>query len=187
MVLVYRKEISQKFRKDIFFRHFHSMYDYICLSISISSYPSISIYVSIYLSVYLFIFLSIEAVILLGLNCILQKGNVRSCKCNGKHCEVCKNVLETDTFTCANDQTTYKINHKSDCNEKCQVCLVTCNKWLKQSVGQTVDTFRLRWSNCEDNSKKFDRREDCMQRHLYEHFLVTRLYQFIARYLCYCH
>ena len=31
---------------------------------------------------------------------------------------VCKNVLETDTFTCNNDQSTYKINHKFDCNEK---------------------------------------------------------------------
>ena len=31
---------------------------------------------------------------------------------------VCKNVLETDTFTCNNDQSTCKINHKFDCNEK---------------------------------------------------------------------
>ena len=46
---------------------------------------------------------------------------VGSCKCKGKRCEVCKNVLETDTFTCSNDQTTYKINHKFDCNEKCLV------------------------------------------------------------------
>ena len=37
---------------------------------------------------------------------------VRPCKYNGKRCEVCKNILETDTFTCSNDQTTYKINHK---------------------------------------------------------------------------
>ena len=28
---------------------------------------------------------------------------VGSCKCNGKRCEPCKNVLETDTFTCSND------------------------------------------------------------------------------------
>ena len=28
---------------------------------------------------------------------------VGSCKCNGKCCEVCKNVLETDMFTCSND------------------------------------------------------------------------------------
>ena len=36
---------------------------------------------------------------------------VGSCKCNGNRCEVCKNVLETDTFTCSNDLTTYKINY----------------------------------------------------------------------------
>ena len=32
------------------------------------------------------------------------------CKCNGKHCEVCKSVLETDTFTCSIDQTNYLQN-----------------------------------------------------------------------------
>ena len=35
---------------------------------------------------------------------------VGSCKCNGKCCEVCKHVLETDTVNCSNDQTTCKIN-----------------------------------------------------------------------------
>ena len=62
---------------------------------------------------------------------------VRLCKCNGKGYEVCKNVLETDTFTCSNDQTSHKINHKFDYDEKCLVCLFTCNKCLKQCVGQT--------------------------------------------------
>ena len=58
---------------------------------------------------------------------------VGSCKCNGKkHCEVCKNVSETDTFTCSNGQTTYKINYKLDCNKKCLAYLITCNKCLKQ-------------------------------------------------------
>ena len=33
------------------------------------------------------------------------KRKVGSYKCKGKRCEVCKNVLETDTFTCSNDQT----------------------------------------------------------------------------------
>ena len=35
------------------------------------------------------------------------------CECNGKRSEVCKNELDTDTLTCSNDQTTYKIYHKS--------------------------------------------------------------------------
>ena len=43
---------------------------------------------------------------------------VALCRCNGKRREVCKNVLETDTFTSSNDQTTDKINQKFDCNEK---------------------------------------------------------------------
>ena len=66
---------------------------------------------------------------------------VGSCKYNSKRCDVFKNILETDTFTCSNDQTTYKINHKFDSNEKCSVCLITC---LKQYVGQTVNIIRSR-------------------------------------------
>ena len=84
---------------------------------------------------------------LVGAKLCPTERKVGSCKCNGKHFEVCKNVLETGTFTCSNDQTTYKINHKVDCNEKCLVYLITCNKCLKQYVGQTVDTFRSRWNN----------------------------------------
>ena len=72
------------------------------------------------------------------------KRKVGLCKCKGKRCEICKNVLETDTFTCNNDPTTCKINHQFDCNEKCLVYLITCNKYLKQYVGQTVDMFRSR-------------------------------------------
>ena len=67
---------------------------------------------------------------------------VGSCKCKSKRWEVCKNILETDTFTCSNDQTTYKINHKFDCNEKCLVYLLTCNRCLKQYGGQIVHMFR---------------------------------------------
>ena len=96
--------------------------------------------------------------------------NVGSCKCNGKYCEVCKNVLETDTSTCSNDQTTYKINLNFNCNENCLVYLITCNKCLKQYVGQRADIFRLGGNNYKDNSTKFDRGEDCIQRRFYEHF-----------------
>ena len=46
-------------------------------------------------------------------------------------------------------------------------------KALKQYVGQTVDMFRSQWNNYKDNSRKFYRGEDCMQRHLYEHFQLA--------------
>lgn len=38
-----------------------------------------------------------------------------SCKYNGKHFEVCKNILQIDTCTCSNDQTTYEVNHQKEC------------------------------------------------------------------------
>ena len=50
-------------------------------------------------------------------------------------------------FVCNNDQRSYKINHSFDCNEKCLICLLTCNCCQKQYVGQTIDIFRNRWNN----------------------------------------
>ena len=41
---------------------------------------------------------------------------------------------------------------------------------FKAYVGQAVDMFRSRWNNYKDDSRKFDRGEDCMQKYLYEHF-----------------
>ena len=44
---------------------------------------------------------------------------------------MCKNVLETDTFTCINNQTTYNINRKLDDKEQCLVYLIMCNKAVR--------------------------------------------------------
>ena len=109
------------------------------------------------------------------------------CKCNGKHCEVCKNVLETYTFAFSNGQTTYKTNHKFDCNEKYLVYLITCKKCLNQCVGQIIDIFRSRWNNYKNSFRKFDKLEDCMQRRLYKHFQLPHHTGFFARYRCYYH
>ena len=35
---------------------------------------------------------------------------------------------------------------------------------------ETTDDFRYRWSNYKSDSRKFDRKEPCMQEHLYRHF-----------------
>ena len=96
---------------------------------------------------------------------------VGSYKCKSKQCQVCYSFTEADSFTCSNDQTNFnKINHRFNCNERCLIYLITCNRCLKQYVGETVDEVRHRWNNYKDNTRKFVRGEHCMQRHLYEHF-----------------
>ena len=104
--------------------------------------------------------------------CPLER-TVGSYKCKSKRCQVCNNITEADSFTCSNDQTSFKINHRFDYNERCFIYLITCNRCLKQYVCQTIDEFRHRWNNYKDNARKFKRGEPCMQRHLYEYFNLT--------------
>ena len=87
-----------------------------------------------------------------------------------KRCEVCKYITETNAFTSSVTGQTYKINHRLDCNHKCLVYLLTCNKCKKQYTGQTTDNFRGRWNNYKSKSKSFKRGEKCIQEHLYKHF-----------------
>ena len=100
----------------------------------------------------------------------LLERTVGSCKCKGKRCQVYNNITETDSFTCSNDQLNFKINHRFDFNKKCLIYLITCNRCLKQYVGQTADEFRHRWNIYKGNARMFEKGEQCMERHLYEHF-----------------
>ena len=59
---------------------------------------------------------------------------------------MCKYITETNTLTSSVTGETYKINHRLDCNDKCLVYLLTCNKCKKQYTGQTTDNFRGRWN-----------------------------------------
>ena len=61
---------------------------------------------------------------------------VGSCKYNGNRCQLSQSISETDTFTCSNNGTTYKINHKFNCNEKCLIYFITCKKCFKQYAGK---------------------------------------------------
>ena len=47
-------------------------------------------------------------------------------------------------------------------------------------VGETTDTFRLRWNNYKDNDRKFQRNESCMLQHLYEHFCSKGINGFLG-------
>ena len=95
---------------------------------------------------------------------------VDSFKCNGKHCQVCINVTESNNFSSSVDNKEYVINHSFNFNDKFIIYLLTCNKCEMQYVGKTVDDFRLRWNNYKDDNRKYLRKESRMQQHLFEHF-----------------
>ena len=96
--------------------------------------------------------------------------SVGSFKCNKPRCEICVNVIETDTFTSIVTGKTYKINHHFNCDEKCLIYLLTCNRCKKQYTGQTVDNFHLRWNNYKSCWGKHTEGRSVKQKHLYEHF-----------------
>ena len=73
-------------------------------------------------------------------------------KYRSKRCEVCKYITKTDTFTSSVTRETYKINHRLDCNHKCLVYLLTCNKCKKEYTGQTTDNLLGRWHNYKSKS-----------------------------------
>ena len=75
-----------------------------------------------------------------------------------------------DSFTSSITKDEYKINHCSNCNEKCMILLLTCTVCLKQYVGQTLDEFRLRWNKYKSNSRNHWRLELYLKEHLFEHF-----------------
>ena len=95
---------------------------------------------------------------------------VGSSKCGKQRCEVCNNVTDASTFSSIMAGDTFKINHSLNCDDKCLIYLMTCKQCNKQYTGETTDLFRNRWNNYKDNARKFDRKESCMQEHLYKHF-----------------
>ena len=60
---------------------------------------------------------------------------VDSFKCGGRHCQVCLNVTETETFTSASTNQTCKINHEFNCYESSLIYLLMCKICRKQYVG----------------------------------------------------
>ena len=86
---------------------------------------------------------------------------VASYKCSGKRCEICINVNETSTFTSTVTGETYIINHRFDCNERCLVYLLTCNKC---NLGRLLTSF---------GQDETITKVTCMQQHLFNHFCTS--------------
>ena len=106
---------------------------------------------------------------------------MRSFKCNGKRCQTCLNVNETDTFTSTTTGKAYKTNHQFNCTSKCLLFLLTCKVFLKQYVGQTVEDFRLRCNNYKSKDRKYQKLEPCMQQHVFKHFNSERHHCFLDK------
>ena len=95
---------------------------------------------------------------------------VGSRKCNKNRCQVCKNVIETETFQSFVDKKIYKINHRFTCSDKCLVYLLSCKLCGMQYNGQTNYEFRYRWNNYKDNNRKSLRGEDHKQAGFFAQF-----------------
>ena len=90
-------------------------------------------------------------------------------KCKSKRCLVYLNVSETDVFQSFQTKEQCKINHQLNCNDKCLIYLLSYLCGL-QYVGSTTDKFRLRCSNCKENSQKAKRGDEHMQPLVFKHF-----------------
>ena len=67
--------------------------------------------------------------------------SIGSFKCTKNRCEVCENVNIADSFTSLVAQSTYKINHRLNCHDKCLIYLLTCKQCLKQYLGKLQTPF----------------------------------------------
>ena len=64
------------------------------------------------------------------------------------------NVTESNTYSSSVDKKEYVINYSFNCNDKCIIYLLTCNKCKMQYIGKTVDDLHLRWNNYKDSNRK---------------------------------
>ena len=99
---------------------------------------------------------------------------VGSFKCNKPRCEVCINVIETDTFTSTVTGESFKINHTFNCDDRSLIYLLTYYQCRKQNVGQTVDIFCFRWNNHKRNCHKHAKVES-----VNDHYMLEDHTQFV--------
>ena len=83
---------------------------------------------------------------------------------------LCDYMSDTDTFTSNASGESFEINHHLNCDDRCIINLLTCKQLQKQYTWETTDDFRYTWSNYKSNFRKFDKKQSCMQEHLYRRF-----------------
>ena len=102
--------------------------------------------------------------------------NVGPYKCGGKRCEVCTNINEASAFTSTVTGKIYIRNHRVDCNERCLIYLLTCDKCKIQYVGKAIDQSVSRWNNYRSDSG----RATSLQQHLFYYFCTSGHYSFLG-------
>ena len=98
------------------------------------------------------------------------EGRKGSFKCKGKRCQICKIVVEGDTFTSFVTGKTYRINFELNCNSKCISYLLICRVCGKQLTGESTCIWRQRWKTYTADSRKAQRGEHHMQQEVHAHF-----------------
>ena len=63
----------------------------------------------------------------------VQERLVGSRKCLRNRCQVCRNVVKTDTFQSFVEEKVYKINHRFTCSDKCLVYLLSCKVYIYET------------------------------------------------------
>ena len=75
--------------------------------------------------------------------------------CGNKKCKICGFVKTGPMFCSSTNGWNFHIDHSFDCNSIGVVYLITCKKCLKQYVGCTITSFRVRFNNYKSSLRKF--------------------------------
>ena len=81
-------------------------------------------------------------------------------------------MTDTDTFTGTVTGEYFKVIHQLNYDDRCIIYLLTCKQYQKRYTRETTDDFRYRWNNYKSSSRKFNRKDSCIQEHLYRHFSI---------------
>ena len=96
--------------------------------------------------------------------------------CGKKTCQICKFIVNTDTFSPIATDETFKINKDPlKCNSKNVVYLSECKKCKNPYVGKAQTKFRMRLSNYKSANKSFKTKKRGIQKLFHGHHVVRMI------------
>ena len=92
--------------------------------------------------------------------------------CGKRNCQVCKFIVNTNTFSPIPADETFKINKSLlKCNSKNVVYLSECKKCQNPYVGKTQTKFRLKLNNYKSANKSFKTKKQGIQKLFHGHYV----------------